>query len=132
MNIIKSELTIFTQIMTLINDKTEELVAREIYDFNSRRLADKKFIEFWEKCLLEFHKKNDYKIKQTIINNRAYTGDVIFLDDSDEVTNFQGDEYTLFFRRSVNLHNILYYESLCDIHHISISKDILEIKKIIN
>jgi len=82
MNIVKSMFLGYLSSHFIVNEMTDELLLHEYYLTDSYLSAERKFIEFWERCLLTFpvHKLeiDRYKLLQFVIDLKDTDGDVSF------------------------------------------------------
>jgi len=132
MNIIKTQLTNLLLVSILANSETDEIILQEFYNVNDTKVAEKKFLDFWEFCLLTFSKRktkvNKYKIIQAIVNFEKDDGDVHVFKDQDKVLNFDQDN-VLLLKRNLDLCNIKAYKNLCKLYGVEVSKEVTQIEK---
>jgi len=132
MNIIKTQLTNLLLVSILANSETDEIILQEFYNVNDTKVAEKKFLDFWEFCLLTFSERktkvNKYKIIQAIVNFEKDDGDVHVFKDQDKVLNFDQDN-VLLLKRNLDLCNIKVYKNLCKLYDVEVSKEVTQIEK---
>ena len=131
MNQIKSMFLGYLSVHFVINEMTHELLLSDVYMTDSYVSAERKFIEFWERCLLTFpvHKMETqrYKILQFVLDLKDVDGDVHFFCNVDKIQPFDVD--TLLLRRDYKLYNIKVYKDLCFVYSVDVPKNIDEIEK---
>jgi uncharacterized protein Usg len=121
----------YLSIHFIVNEMTDELLLNEYYLTDSYLSAEKKFIEFWERCLLTFpvHKIEvpRYKIIQFIVDLKDVDGNISLCCNKDEIRPFDVD--TMLLKRDLKLYNIKAFRSLCGLYDEEVAKQIEDIEK---
>jgi hypothetical protein len=110
----------------VVNEMTDELLLSETYMTDSYVSAERKFIEFWERCLLTFpvHKIEvpRYRIVQFILDLKDVDGDISLSCDRDEIKPFDID--TILLKRDYKLYNTKAFRELCFCYSEEVAKNI--------